>query len=681
MNDPAACAAPEAARRGGRFVPELAARAGLLLVLLGLLAAPVWATVASPLVPTWCRAALLASALIAVVRPGWSPALLVALVPLLPVWPALVPGTPEGIEHLLVASQAVPWVVRRLVAGRSGDGSTLPAGWSVLLAVATASAIALLVPEPWRGFDVERVARDLRAQVPAYIFQPDLAGEIGPIPAWTVLADGLLCALIVGWATTRATRHRVLAAAGVAAVLTALFGVYQARTGVGLQQAWRVFDAGIIRINATYNDPNALAAFYALVAPVLGGLALAASGVRRAAWAGAFGLTVAATIMTAGRTGLIALAGGVLVAVAIAGRLDLDAVDPSRVVRGHARRLVRRGVLGLAALLVVLVVAGTGLDVRHEQQTSYLHTWLFTFNLHQPPDAIAKGRLAVWTIARAMVRAHPVAGIGLGRSTIEFEAVRADLGIDTLPQDAKLSPHNTYLLVASELGALGLAAFLLMLAAVVIGARAAGNLTARDRASWPVVGLIGGLAAYGLTMLTGDRIVLREDVVVFTICASVATLGAPALPRAWRMLAVALVVVAFASVPVRTRWVGPTLTTPALPANEGFHADQVGARGESYRWSTGESTVYVPAGAHRIRIPVRNLSSALQRVEVAIDGRPADLVQLTPGPWVTLDYRLLADPGRPWHRVRLRVTPTWQAPGDARVLGVVVGDWTIDRRP
>ena len=42
---------------------------------------------------------------------------------------------------------------------------------------------------------------------------------------------------------------------------------------------------------------------------------------------------------------------------------------------------------------------------------------------------------------------------------------------------------------------------------------------------------------YTLTMLTGDRILLREDVVVGTICAAVATLGAPPLPRAWRLVA------------------------------------------------------------------------------------------------------------------------------------------------
>ena len=61
---------------------------------------------------------------------------------------------------------------------------------------------------------------------------------------------------------------------------------------------------------------------------------------------------------------------------------------------------------------------------------------------------------------------------------------------------------------------------------------------------------------YTLTMLTGDRILLREDVVVGTICAAVATLGAPPLPRAWRLAAGLVLLVTVASWPLRTGWIG-----------------------------------------------------------------------------------------------------------------------------
>ena len=652
-------------------------RLGFAVLLAGCVAGPGWAMLFSPLLPSSLRIALLALTVLAVVRPAWSPALLMGLVPLLPVWPSLVPALPDGIVHLVVATQAIPWLAYRLF-GRRGESSSMAAGWGVLVAVASVSLLVFFTPEPWRGADYQHVWRQLNAQVPAYIFEVDHQRAPSALPEWTVLMDGLLCVLLTGWATTRATRERTLRAAGLAAIATALFGMVQARTGLGLQEAWRVFDAGIIRINATYTDPNALAAFYALVGPVLAGLALRWSGWRRLAWAGGAAVVLVAMVMTAGRAGLAALATGLLAMAWIALRRDLDVIDPSALVRTYARRVVRAAVAAVVAVLLTFVVLGTALDVRHEQQTSYLHTWLYTFNLRQPPDVIAKGRIAVWHVALTMIRERPLVGQGVGEARDQFERVRAALGIDSLPRNAHLSPHNTYLLVASELGLIGLAAFLLTLAAVVIGIRAPGNLPARQATTWPVVGLVGGLVGYALTMLTGDRILLREDVVVGTICATLATLGAPRLPRAWRVAALAMVGLVLASWPVRTGWIGGASVAVAVPPNEGVHADQVGARGETYRWSTGDALLYVPASARRVRIPVRNLSPQVQRLEVTIDDRPADLRQLESGPWVTLDYRLPPRDERRWHTIRLRVSPTWKVPGDDRVLGVVIGEWGFE---
>lgn len=658
--------------------PEWLRRLALLPLLVVLLAGPGWVITGAPELHGWTRVALLALMLLAVVRPQWSPAVLIGIVPLLPVWPSVIPALPDGIVHLVVATQALPWLVFRLL-GRRGHTSSLAGGWAVLVAVATVSLVVLFTPEPWRGADVGRVWRQVQAQVPAYILQADHEHAPGALPEWTVLLDGLLCALIVGWATIRSTRERTLRAAGVAAILTALFGMLQAATGIGLQNAWRVFDAGIIRINATYIDPNALAAFYALVGPILAGLALRSRGWRRAAWAAGTALVLIAMVMTAGRAGLAALAAGLLAMAWIALRRDLDAIDRSAFVRRHARRVVRAAVWAIGVALLVVTMLGTILDIRHEQQTSYVHTWLYTFNLRQPPDAIAKGRIAVWHVALAMIRERPFAGQGVGEAPAQFERVRSALGIESLPRDAKLSPHNTYLLVTSELGVLGLAAFVLLLVAVVHGIRAPGNLPAGEAATWPMAGLVGGLIAYALTMLTGDRFLLREDVVVGTICASLATLGAPPLPRPWRMAAAALIGITIVSAPFRTGWLGGAEATVAAPSNEGLHPEQIGARGETYRWSKGDATLYVPSDVRRVRIPVRNLSPHGQRLDVSVDGRQADLQHLESGPWVTLDYRLPPGAEGHWHAIRLQVSPTWQVPGDSRVLGVVIGEWTVER--
>ncbi len=489
--------------------------------------------------------------------------------------------------------------------------------------------------------------------------------------------DGLLCALIVRWATTRETRERPLRAAGIAAILTALFGMAQAFTGIGLQHAWRVFDAGIIRINATYIDPNALAAFYALVTPVLAGLALRTAGWRRVAWGAGTALVLVAVVMTAGRAGLAALAAGMLAMAWLALRHGLDTIDPSRLVRRHARRVVRAALLALGTLLMALVLLGTALDVRHEQQTSYLHTWLYTFNLRQPADAIAKGRIAVWQVALAMIRERPLVGQGVGQAPVQFERLRSALGIESLPRDARLSPHNTYLLVTAELGLLGLAAFFLMLGAVVFGVRAPGNLQPREAASWPVAGLVGGLVGYALTMLTGDRILLREDVVVGTMCATLATLGAPPLPRAWRVAAIALVGVTLASWPVRTGWLGAAPAADVVPPQRGRCTRTRSARvarriggALAMRCSTCRQR------ARRVSDPGAQpvAAGAASRRRGRRSVRPIGATW-NPGPWVTLDYRLPPRPDGRWHAIRLQVSPTWRPPGDGRELGVVIGEW------
>jgi O-antigen ligase len=666
--------------RGGNaaaVVRDVLGRVAAVLGLVAYMAGPGYAIVASPQVPEFVRWPLLALTGVAVLRPTWSAGVLLLLVPLLPVWPTLYPTVPPSIVHLVVVTQVVPWLVRRAAGRRRATTCSAVPAWGIFVAVAAVSVAVGLTPDRWRPSDMAHLWRNVAAQVPGYLYITD-TGDGRALPLLIALIDGFCCIGLVSGTLTRETRVWALRAAAIGAILTALFGFVQAQTGIGLQTAWRIFDAGIIRINATYVDPNALAAFYALVAPVIAGLAMARDGWRRGGWCAGLLVVVAAMVMTAGRAGLVSMAFGFAILACLALRRDLDAVDRSPLVRRYARPVIR-GTAGAAVItLAAVIFIGTLGNIRHEQQTSYLHTWLYTFNLRQPPDAIAKGRIAVWQAVIAMIRTAPVTGLGLGNSINEFERFRARLGIESLPADARLSAHNTYLLVTSELGLLGLAAWLLMLVGVGAGMRATGNVAQRQPTAWPVAGLVAGLAGYTLTMLTGDRIILREDIIVGTLCAAIATLGSGPLPRVWKGLAWALLVVTLASWPVRAARPSAEHAGRALPPDEGLHGDQVGVRGDRYRWSKGYAVLYLPPGATRVRVPVRNLSPGVQRLDVFVDGRPTDQRDLPRDAWVVLEYRLAPLRDEPWHRVALQVNPTWQAPNDPRVLGVVVGEWTFE---
>ncbi len=654
-----------------------------LLLVAGLYAAgPLGAALTAATVPWWIVASLLALLVLATAAPTLASAVLLGLVPLLPILPRLVDGTPAAIVHLVVLTQAIPVLVRfALRPAPSPASPVFVLGWGLFLLVAAVSLGVDLTPDRLRGAAVDEVWRDLSFQVPSYIFATRAMSEVSALPHLLTLADGLLCALVVHATVTRERRHRVLAVAATTAVLTAILGFVQARTGIGLQSAWQAFDPGIVRINATFEDPNSLAAYYALVGPIALGLALGSTGARRWLWSASFAAVALAMIMTAGRAGLVSLAVAIGLLVWLGFSRGLDVHEPWRVVREHGRNVARGVLLAAAGAVLLLVVVGTTLNVGHAQQTSHLHTWLYTFNLRQPVDAIAKGRLAVWRVNAAMVRDAPLTGIGLGMSASEFERYREALGLESLPPDARLSAHNTFLLVASDLGLLGLAAWSLMLLTVVHGIRAPGNLAARDLRAWPTLGLVAGLGGLVLTMMTGDRILLGEDIVVGTACAALACVGATPLPRRVRFAMALLAIVVVVSWPVRGVMRGAA-DADALPLPRGLHAPQLGEGGEIHRWTSGYAVIFLPHDVRRLVLPVYNVTPYPQRLRVYLDGRLAEERVLPHGPRTELSYEVPpTQRRRRWRRLTIEVSPAWRPPEDPRVLGVLLGEWRIERPP
>lgn len=656
----------------------------VLLMVAGMYAAgPLAAAFTAPTVPGWLHVLLAGLMLVASVRPAAAPAVLLGLVPLLPVVPLLVPGVPAGIVHLVVLTQAIPVLVRLALRPTAPPGRGSPVfvvGWGLFVLVALVSVGVGMTPDRLRGAELDQVWRDLASQVPSYIFAVRTSSEIIALPLLVTLADGLLCALVVHATATRDTRRWLLMVAAGGAVTTAAFGFLQAATGLGLQSAWQVFDPGIIRINATFADPNALAAYYALVGPAVAGLALGATAWRRWAWGAAFFAAIAAMVMTAGRTGLLSLLVACGLLVWLGFRHHLDAIDPWPLVRRRGRVVVRALLVAVVSGVALLAAIGTALNVQHAQQTSYLHTWLYTLNLRQPADSVAKGRLAVWQTTAAMVRDAPVTGVGLGMGVNEFERYRQELDMETLPADARLSAHNTFLLIAGDLGLLGLLAWGMVIAAVILGIRSPANAPAGDRRSWPVLGLAAGLGGLGLTMLTGDRILLPEDIVLGTTCAALACVGAARPPRLFRQFALVLALVVLVSWPVRV--VTRTTDPDAVPAPRGLHEPQPGEGGEVYRWTSGYAVIYLPHDVGSVTLPVRNVTPHVVTLRVYLDGRLAEARVLTHGPLVELHYDVPSNLRRGrWRRLTLEVTPTWQPPGDPRVLGVLIGEWRVERRP
>lgn len=255
---------------------------------------PVTSALVEPSVLLSAKVLWVALTAMAFVRPAWSPYVLVALVPLVPWLPAYSPRIPQGLVHLIVLSQALPWLVRYVFGKAAIVGDRLSWAWALFVGVAVASVLThyggyQAVYDSWSTFWI-----DARGDLFRYVLDgPNIELE-NMIIAATALADGLLTYLVVrsGLALPGARPVPLLGVVAATGIAASLFGFYQTRTHIALAWMWRENDPGIIRINATYTDPNAFASYLALLMPIALGLAARAVGRERLAWLGGTALKI-----------------------------------------------------------------------------------------------------------------------------------------------------------------------------------------------------------------------------------------------------------------------------------------------------------------------------------------------------------------------------------------------------
>ncbi|HEY7381986.1 MAG TPA: O-antigen ligase family protein [Gaiella sp.] len=188
------------------------------------------------------------------------------------------------------------------------------------------------------------------------------------------------------------------------------------------------------------------------------------------------GLCAIALIATASRGAMLGMAVALLVTPFLAGR---------------GRRVGALGLIGLAVVVGFVVIS-----------------------MFAPTSGVSRltqgyssgtGRVDIWTVALRMVEDKPVLGVGAGSfkaSSIHYLLEPGTLIRDEFIVDEPHVPHNIYLNVLVELGAVGLVLFLLVLGYCLLAAlRAArafarlGDTTAEILARGLLIALVGLLAA------------------------------------------------------------------------------------------------------------------------------------------------------------------------------------------
>ena len=297
---------------------------------------------------------------------------------------------------------------------------------------------------------------------------------------------------------------------------------------------------------------------------------------------------------------------------------------------------------------------------------------------------------------------EPVFGVGPGRYR-ELSARFMSPWLLGIYPDGE-NAHNNYLQIAAELGAVGLAAFVWLLAAL------GWSVWRAVRAGPPLdpllAGAAAGTAAFLVASLTGHPLLLGETAYPFWIAAGIAAAiadrrqppaaagvgrniaadvrddhaGARRLAAGWTIAPLLFLVV---TLPARIDGAAQArMRATAADGLDGlggvFAVETERPGGIPFRWTGPRATLFAPGGAARVRIPLRAPQARPDRpvaVDVAVDGRRVARVPL-PGPtWVEVVAPLGGPPAADgFRRVDLIVDPPWPARdrgnGDPRTLGV-----------
>ncbi len=515
-------------------------------------------------------------------------------------------GSPPGGPYLAAFDLAALAAV--VTAWRAGPAPRSRLDLPVLalaLASLASMAPALYRPPSWQP----RSLAGLLAELPG-------AESWSALYSWRAALDlALGVALFV--AVRRAFAGRspralgVALAAGMAAVLAVGLA---AHLGWLELWAWRPVGEPWLdeRLHALFFHSGWLAEYLVMAAPVAVA-ALAGAGRRgRGAALALAALAGVALVLTLQRGAWIAAAVQLAVAVALAGPLAAW-----RSPRARRRLAVGAGAVALVAVsLWALRPAVLGPVVSRAREI-----------------AEAGGRPAVWRATAVMMWDRPALGWGLGAFVPAWEEREMSR---VARRVGWLTPHNHYLAVAVERGALGLAAFA-WLAWALAGALGAGLRSAdRDRrllARGLAVALVGA-AVHGVVQYL--FFVKAIQWLFWIVAGSVAAL-APAAPasRRRRRAAAALVVAAVAVAAWRASALAPV--TSASSASYGFHRPE-GRRGQPFEWTTARAARRLPWRDAALVVTVANghPRAAERPVEVtlSVDGRRLDSFTLSePDRW------------------------------------------------
>jgi O-antigen ligase len=562
---------------------------------------------------------------------------------------------PFRLSEEIVLAFLAAWLLR---AGADRRGPRIPrvmrwSGW--LLAVASLTSVAVLTYQRSRfPGELAAIATWVRQ---AYFIN---AEPIGLVDAMRLIEGlGLVAATLFLFRAHPRLAVSVPIALSAGAAMAATVGVL-IHYGIGPEFLIARYSSLGFR-TAFLIDPNAAGSYFVLCTCVALGMTFRATGSTRVCWLCASAVIGLGLWFAESRSALMAFGG----CVVLGAGWQLSAARPLRT----------------RVIVVCLLLAGAATAAVIQAEL-----------LQRDPTFRGGGFRNEFNEASVrMIATHPFRGVGIGQYYALSPLFLSPRMAFTYGHE---NAHDYFLQIGVELGVLGLLLFAVWIgSAALVAARALG--VSNDAR---LLGVATGVAALVATSVVGHPLLVSEVSYPFWIAfglvvglAQSARLdaAAPEVPSVSGVRSRPLVFAATAGILIASMVIGE-LRDPIAPLDT-FNVNGLYPREESdgrpYRWSSEYASVFVPASATRVYIPVRQPVDihAISPMGVTVAVRGVVLFRTLVGSsWVDLDVALPpGDRSMGVTRVDLKIDRAWQ-PGvyvagssDLNPRGIQVADFRV----
>jgi O-antigen ligase len=582
-------------------------------------------------VPAIVLAGLLALAVVSAARPGNALLALAVAVPIA-AWLGRQWNPTVAWPEALVVAFCTGYCVRAAV-GPPREADPLDPPVFLAAAVVIASLASQLAIDAWR-FGGAAVRTDLAELTTSGYFVTAVAAD--PLDAAMRLLESLVllrAAATAAGRTPEFARRLIMAAVAGASAAAALNLARLWEAASRLESPLTAFADYLLthRLNIHYADLNAAGSYFVLMLFAALGLTLARTS--RGWWTAVF--VIASALWVSGSR--MAMIVGVLAVLLPAGARMM------RVSRLGRPRVIFAG--AAMGLLLIAAAAAYSMPRRGNQQSAATATQV---------------RIELARTSLRMTASNPWSGVGIGRYYARSGEFSSPELLRLFPPAIHENAHNNFLQLLAELGVFGFAAIVWLLWSA---ARSITRLLAADPHDSIRWGLVTGLLAFVLSWLGGHPLLLDEPAFAFWLLLgaatgwgmSVATIR-PARPMA-RITAVLVVLVSMA-IPVQV--IRQRADFDLEHRGVGLSPWQSEVDGIRYRLAGSTSSVFVPSDARLLTVPLRSVSTTPElRVEIRLDGRPADVVNVVSDRWHYLRIGMLREGDAPrFRRLEFRTAPS-----------------------